>query len=70
MEYLTPEPLDPGALRRAVSDPASGAVLVFEGTVRDHSEGLTGVENRGQGRKRRLELDVAPVLFCAGWLLE
>ncbi len=43
MAYLSPEPLDPGVLRGAVSDPASGAVLVFEGTVRDHSEGLTGV---------------------------
>jgi len=43
MEFMTPDPLDPGALRRAVSDPAAGAVLVFEGTVRDHSEGLSGV---------------------------
>jgi molybdopterin synthase catalytic subunit len=41
--HLTPQPLDRDALREAVSDPASGAVLVFEGTVRDHSEGLTGV---------------------------
>ncbi|MDB5051152.1 MAG: molybdenum cofactor biosynthesis protein MoaE [Fibrobacteres bacterium] len=35
--------LDRDALRMEVSDPAAGAVLVFEGTVRDHSEGLTGV---------------------------
>lgn len=40
---LSPDPLDPAALRREVSDPAAGAVLVFEGTVRDHSEGLSGV---------------------------
>jgi molybdopterin synthase catalytic subunit len=41
--FLTPAPLDRDALRREVADPAAGAVLVFEGTVRDHSEGLSGV---------------------------
>lgn len=41
--YLTPEPLDTAALRAEVSDSAAGAVLVFEGTVRDYSEGLTSV---------------------------
>jgi molybdopterin synthase catalytic subunit len=41
--FLTPDPLDREALRLAVTDPAAGAVLLFEGTVRDHSEGLTGV---------------------------
>jgi molybdopterin synthase catalytic subunit len=41
--YLTSVPLDREALRQEVSDPSAGAVLVFEGTVRDHSEGLTGV---------------------------
>jgi molybdopterin synthase catalytic subunit len=41
--FLTAEPLDRDSLRRAVADPAAGAVLLFEGTVRDHSEGLTGV---------------------------
>ena len=41
--YLTPEPLDRDALREEVSDPAAGAVLLFEGTVRDHSDGLSGV---------------------------
>jgi molybdopterin synthase catalytic subunit len=35
--------LDRDALRNEVSDPAAGAVLLFEGTVRDHSEGLSGV---------------------------
>ncbi|MEO6096502.1 MAG: molybdenum cofactor biosynthesis protein MoaE, partial [Fibrobacteria bacterium] len=43
VSYLTHRPLDRDALRLAVSDPAAGAVLLFEGTVRDHSEGLTGV---------------------------
>lgn len=40
---LSEAPLDAAALRAAISDPGSGAILVFEGTVRDHSEGLTGV---------------------------
>jgi molybdopterin synthase catalytic subunit len=43
VSMLSPEALDRDALRMEVSDPAAGAVLVFEGTVRDHSEGLTGV---------------------------
>jgi molybdopterin synthase catalytic subunit len=32
-------PLDAAALRAAASDPAAGAVVVFEGTARDHHEG-------------------------------
>jgi molybdopterin synthase catalytic subunit len=40
---LSPLPLDIPALRAEVADPAAGAILVFEGTVRNHSEGLTGV---------------------------
>jgi len=40
---LSPNPLDIQALRARVADPAAGAILVFEGTVRNHSEGLTGV---------------------------
>ena len=41
--HLVSEPLDRDALRNEVSDPAAGAVLLFEGTVRDHSDGLSGV---------------------------
>ena len=41
--FLTHAPLDAAALRAEVADPAAGAILIFEGTVRDHSEGLTGV---------------------------
>ncbi|MEO7425869.1 MAG: molybdenum cofactor biosynthesis protein MoaE [Fibrobacteria bacterium] len=43
---LTQAPLDAAALadlRREVADPAAGAVLVFEGTVRDHSDGIEDV---------------------------
>lgn len=32
-------PLDAGALRAAAADPAAGAVVVFEGTARNHHEG-------------------------------
>jgi molybdopterin synthase catalytic subunit len=41
--WLSSDPLDVPSLRAAAADPAAGAILVFEGTVRDHSEGLTGV---------------------------
>ncbi len=33
-------PLDAGSLRAAAADPAAGAVVVFEGTARDHHEGM------------------------------
>ena len=36
---VTPEPLDARALRDLVRTDASGAVVVFEGVVRDHHEG-------------------------------
>ncbi len=41
--WLSADPLDREAMRREVADPAAGAILVFEGTVRDHSDGLTGI---------------------------
>ncbi len=41
--WLTNAPLDIRALRNEVADPAAGAILVFEGTVRDHSPGHTAV---------------------------
>ena len=34
------EALDAGSLRAAASDPAAGAVVVFEGTARNHHEGM------------------------------
>lgn len=37
------EPIDGGALASEVGRPDSGATVVFLGTVRDHSEGKTGV---------------------------
>lgn len=38
-----PEPIDGGALLAEVNRPDSGATVLFLGTVRDHSEGKTGV---------------------------
>lgn len=39
MFRLTPDPIDPAALREAANDPHAGAVSVFEGTVRNHHQG-------------------------------
>lgn len=33
-------PLDPAGLRAEATDPAAGAVVIFEGCARDHHEGL------------------------------
>jgi molybdopterin synthase catalytic subunit len=40
---VTDQPLDFSAVVAFVQDPAAGAVVVFSGTVRDHSEGREGV---------------------------
>jgi molybdopterin synthase catalytic subunit len=37
------EALDPGALLAEVGDGSAGAVVLFLGTARDHSDGKTGV---------------------------
>jgi molybdopterin synthase catalytic subunit len=37
------DPIDPGSLLDEVRDPRAGAVVLFCGTVRDHSEGKLGV---------------------------
>jgi molybdopterin synthase catalytic subunit len=38
-----PDPVDPAALVTMVSSPSCGAVVLFLGTVRDHSTGKEGV---------------------------
>lgn len=40
---VTDRPLDPAAALKEVERDAAGAVAVFVGTVRDHSDGHTGV---------------------------
>ena len=37
------EPIDPGEMIRFVTAPENGAVVLFLGTVRDHSAGASGV---------------------------
>ncbi|MCB9759218.1 MAG: molybdenum cofactor biosynthesis protein MoaE [Alphaproteobacteria bacterium] len=39
MFAITPDPIDIPAVRAAVTDPSCGAVLVFEGVVRDNFDG-------------------------------
>ncbi len=39
MLALTPNPIDVKAVRDSVSDPGFGAVIVFEGTARNHFDG-------------------------------
>ena len=43
---ITSEPLDPGAAWLAAAHPSAGAVVVFAGTVRDHSDagGVTALD--------------------------
>jgi molybdopterin synthase catalytic subunit len=43
MVAVGPEPIEAGGLIEFVSDPSSGAVALFLGTVRDHSDGKEGV---------------------------
>lgn len=40
---VSPDPVDPSTVVAAVSAPEAGAVVLFIGTVRDHSPGRTGV---------------------------
>lgn len=40
---VTTDPIDPAVVLAAVSDPSCGAVVMFLGTVRDHSPGIDGV---------------------------
>ncbi|MEN8114950.1 MAG: molybdenum cofactor biosynthesis protein MoaE [Actinomycetota bacterium] len=40
---VSPDPIDPGRVVDAVSAPDAGAVVLFVGTVRDHSPGRDGV---------------------------
>ena len=40
---IRPDAIDPSALLAEVGDPSAGAVVLFLGTARNHSEGKTGV---------------------------
>ena len=40
---INPDDINPGALLAEVGDHSAGAVVLFLGTARDHSDGKTGV---------------------------
>ena len=40
---IKPDEIDPSALLAEVGDPSAGAVVLFLGTARNHSDGKTGV---------------------------
>lgn len=46
--YLTDRPIDVAALSVGLHDPGAGAVVTFDGRVRDHNDGLpvTGLEHQ------------------------
>ena len=39
MSFFTTDPIDSAALVRGIARPSDGAVILFEGVVRDHNEG-------------------------------
>ena len=59
MFVLQKEVLDPSPLRRAVSDPGHGAILLFEGVTRDHFEGrrVTHLEYEAYAAMALLEME-------------
>jgi molybdopterin synthase catalytic subunit len=40
---VSPEPIDPTMLLKEVGDPSAGAIVLFLGTARDHSDGKEGI---------------------------
>jgi molybdopterin synthase catalytic subunit len=60
---VTPDPIDPGALVGAVSTPESGAVVVFLGTVRNHSPGRVGVTHlEYEAYREHVEAKIAEIV--------
>ena len=59
MFLLQKEVLDPSPLRRAVSAPGHGALLLFEGVTRDHFEGrrVTHLEYEAYAAMALLEME-------------
>jgi molybdopterin synthase catalytic subunit len=59
MFLLQAEPLDADALRRALVRPSGGALVVFEGTVRDHNGGRAVVALEYEGAAALAEREFA-----------
>lgn len=65
--------IDPGGLAAEVGAPAAGAIVVFLGTVRDHSEGKTGVTHlEYEAYREQVEAKIAEIVdeAAAQWPLE
>ncbi|MDP8978714.1 MAG: molybdenum cofactor biosynthesis protein MoaE, partial [Actinomycetota bacterium] len=65
---LTGEPLSVDAAQAFLSDPGAGAVVVFTGTVRDHSEGrpVAGLEYEAFEQRAGGQLDALAERVAAG----
>ncbi len=60
---VSPDPIDPGALVEVVSTPESGAVVVFLGTVRNHSPGRVGVTHlEYEAYREHVEAKIAEIV--------
>lgn len=66
---LTSDPLSVDAAQAFLADPAAGAVVVFTGTVRDHSEGrpVAGLEYEAFGERAGGQLDALAERVAATW---
>lgn len=56
--WLTPDPLDAGAVHDATTHPEAGAVALFSGTVRNHHDGraVAGIDYEAWVERARAEL--------------
>lgn len=66
------EPIDPASLLGEVSDPAAGAVVLFLGTARDHSEGkseITHLEYEAYPEHVEAKIEEVVVEACRQWPL-
>lgn len=59
---VTPEPLDSPSLRDLVRSDASGAVVIFEGIVRDHHEGRAVERLEYEAYREMAEREIARVV--------
>jgi molybdopterin synthase catalytic subunit len=66
---LTPEPLSVESAYAFAADPAAGAVVVFTGTVRDHSEGrrVAGLEYEAFEERARGQLAALAASVAQRW---
>ncbi len=64
---VSEEPIDAGSLAGEVGSPRAGAVVVFLGTVRDHSPGREGVTHlEYEAYREEVEGKVAAIVAEAG----